>query len=86
MADRQARIKCGHCKGRHVTTAQVALCGHRARCRAALQAAADRDAQAEVDADARYERYLEEGGAARERIAYEHEQDRLRESGMLPPW
>lgn len=97
MAEREARIKCGHCKGRHTTIAQARVCGHRANAVKALQRAADADEAARVAADAQYlsylndearaeaeterayERWLEDGGAHSEIIAWENEQDRLRE-------
>lgn len=78
MADRH-KIKCAHCKEHHDTVAQVRLCGQRDNARKALQRAADEDAAAEIDADARYERYLEDGGAHAAVIQWENEQDRLRE-------
>lgn len=40
------------------------------------------EARAEAAAEERYERWLEDGGAAGPRIAWENEQDRLREDSL----
>jgi len=59
-----ARIRCAHCKGRHETVAQVRDCAHW-----------EQVAEAEYDADAAYERFLENGGVHADRIAWEIAED-----------
>jgi hypothetical protein len=75
-------ITCGKCKGKHPSVADVRACYA-----GTLITTADDDAmeqyeghmqqQAEAAAEQRYERWLEDGGSASERIWYENEQDRL---------
>lgn len=60
-----ARIRCAHCKDRHATVAEVRSC-----------AADEAEAGAyEYDADAAYERFLENGGRHADQIAWEIAED-----------
>jgi len=68
-----ARIRCAHCKGRHETVADVRQCA---------QQEADAEWEAKNDPDLAYERFLENGGAAADRIRWEHEMDMAREAAF----
>jgi hypothetical protein len=62
-----ASIRCAHCKGTHTNVEAVRECAHWE------QVAAD-----EYDADAAYERFLENGGRHADQIAWEIQQDEMR--------
>lgn len=68
-----ASIRCAHCKGTHASVAAVRDCAHW-----------ELVAQDEYDADAAYERFLENGGVHAERISWEIEQDDLRAAAFAP--
>jgi hypothetical protein len=68
------KIKCGHCKDRHDTRAQVRLCAKRDwEARAADEEAAAQ-AHAEYLAEQRNERYFEEGSEAFQATRFMEEQ------------
>lgn len=66
-----ARIICGCCKERHGSAVAVRDCY-------AVRRYEEAEAQAEYDADAAYERWLEDGGPHAAAIAAEHDADMLR--------
>lgn len=71
-------VKCGHCGSRHATIARVQLCARRDWARRERERWEEAEARAEYEAEQGYERWLEDGGAHSEVIAWENEQDRLR--------